>query len=309
MNKFYNSATELIGATPLLKLNNIIKSQNLKANLFAKLELFNPAGSIKDRVAVKMIEDYEKNGLITKDTVIIEPTSGNTGIGLALVCASRGYKAVIVMPNSMSVERIKLMKAYGAEVILTDGKLGMKGAIEKAEEIKKQTPGAIIAGQFENPSNPLAHYLTTGPEIYNDLDGKVDILVSSVGTGGTISGTGKYLKEKISGIKVVAVEPFNSPLLSKGYACAHNIQGIGANFIPKTLDTTVYDEIMLVKEKDAYNTLRLLGKTEGVLVGISSGATLFAGIELAKKEENKNKNIVVILPDTGDRYLSTEAFE
>lgn len=309
MNKFYNSATELIGATPLLKLNNIINSQNLKANLFAKLELFNPAGSIKDRVAIKMIEDYEKKGLITKDTVIIEPTSGNTGIGLALVCASRGYKAVIVMPNSMSIERIKLMKAYGAKVILTDGKLGMKGAIEKAEEIKKQTPSAIIAGQFENPSNPLAHYLTTGPEIYNDLDGKVDILVSSVGTGGTISGTGKYLKEKIDDIRVVAVEPFNSPLLSKGYAGAHNIQGIGANFIPKTLDTTVYDEIITVKEEDAYNSLRLLGKTEGILVGISSGASLYAGIELAKKEENKNKNIVVILPDTGDRYLSTEAFE
>ena len=308
MSKFYNSATDLIGGTPLLKLNNIIKSQNLSANLYAKLELFNPAGSIKDRVAKVMIEDYEKKGLLNKDSVIIEPTSGNTGIGLALVCASRGYKAIIVMPDNMSVERIKLMKAYGAEVVLTDGKLGMKGAIERAEEIKKQTPNSIIAGQFENPSNPLAHYLTTGPEIYNDLDGKVDLLVAGVGTGGTISGTGKYLKEKINGIKVIAVEPFNSPMLSKGVSGAHNLQGIGANFIPKTLNTDIYDKIITVKEEDAYKTLRLLGETEGVLVGISSGASLYAGIELAKRVENKDKNIVVILPDTGDRYLSTEAF-
>ena len=309
MNKIYNSALELIGRTPLLKLNNIIKSQKLSANLYAKLELFNPAGSIKDRVAKAMVEEYEKKGLLTKDSVIIEPTSGNTGIGLALVSASKGYKAIIVMPDSMSVERIKLIKAYGAEVVLTDGKLGMKGAIEKAEEIKKQIPGAIIAGQFENPSNPLAHYLTTGPEIYNDLDGNVDVLVVGVGTGGTISGAGKYLKEKINGVKVVAIEPYNSPLLSKGKTGTHNLQGIGANFIPKTLDTGIFDEIITVKEYDAYNAMHLLVKTEGILVGISSGASLHAGIELAKKEENKNKNIVVILPDTGDRYLSTEAFK
>ena len=256
-----------------------------------------------------MVEEYEKKGLLTKDSVIIEPTSGNTGIGLALVSASKGYKAIIVMPDSMSVERIKLIKAYGAEVVLTDGKLGMKGAIEKAEEIKKQIPGAIIAGQFENPSNPLAHYLTTGPEIYNDLDGNVDVLVVGVGTGGTISGAGKYLKEKINGVKVVAIEPYNSPLLSKGKTGTHNLQGIGANFIPKTLDTGIFDEIITVKEYDAYNAMHLLVKTEGILVGISSGASLHAGIELAKKEENKNKNIVVILPDTGDRYLSTEAFK
>ncbi|MBO5889708.1 MAG: cysteine synthase A [Clostridia bacterium] len=309
MSKIFNSATELIGNTPLLQLNNLKSKLGFKGNIFAKLEFLNPAGSIKDRVAQKMIDDYEKQGLINKDTVIIEPTSGNTGIGLALVSATRGYKSVIVMPNNMSVERIKIMKAYGAEVILTDGTLGMKGAIDKANELKSSYKSAIIVGQFTNPSNPKAHYETTGPEIYNDLDGEVDILVAGVGTGGTITGTGKYLKEKNKNIKVIAVEPQNSPLLSSGKSGTHGIQGIGANFIPEILDTSIYDEIITVTGEDAYKTMQLLAKTEGVLVGISSGASLHAGIQIANNPENANKNIVVILPDTGDRYLSTKAFD
>lgn len=309
MSKFYSSVTELIGNTPLLQLNNLKKSLGFYGNIFAKLEFFNPAGSIKDRVAKAMLEDYEKQGIISKDTVIIEPTSGNTGIGLALVSATRGYKTVIVMPNSMSVERIKLLKAYGAEVVLTDGSLGMKGAIDKAEELKASFKSAIIVGQFTNSSNPKAHYNTTGPEIYNDLDGNVDILVAGVGTGGTITGAGKYLKEKNKNIKIIAVEPYNSPLLSTGKTGAHGIQGIGANFIPEVLDTSIYDEIITVKEDDAYKTMQLLSKTEGVLVGISSGAALYSAIKVASLDENANKNIVVILPDTGDRYLSTKAFD
>lgn len=309
MSKIFNSATELIGNTPLLQLNNLKSKLGFKGNIFAKLEFLNPAGSIKDRVAKKMIDDYEKQGLINKDTVIIEPTSGNTGIGLALVSATRGYKSVIVMPNNMSVERIKIMKAYGAEVVLTDGSLGMKGAIDKANELKTSYKSAIIVGQFTNPSNPKAHYETTGPEIYNDLDGEVNILVAGVGTGGTITGTGKYLKEKNKNIKVIAVEPKNSPLLSSGKSGAHGIQGIGANFIPEILDTSIYDEIITVTEEDAYKTMQLLAKNEGVLVGISSGAALFSAIKVASLDKNANKNIVVILPDTGDRYLSTKAFD
>ncbi len=309
MSKIYSSVTELIGNTPLLQLNNLKKSLGFYGNIFAKLEFFNPAGSIKDRVAKAMLDDYEKQGVINSDTVIIEPTSGNTGIGLALVSATRGYKTVIVMPNSMSVERIKLLKAYGAEVVLTDGSLGMQGAIDKAEELKANYNSAIIVGQFTNPSNPKAHYNTTGPEIYNDLDGKIDILVAGVGTGGTITGTSKYLKEKNENIKIIAVEPYNSPLLSSGKSGAHGIQGIGANFIPEVLDTSIYDEIITVKEDDAYKTMQLLSKTEGVLVGISSGAALYSAIKIANLKENLNKNIVVILPDTGDRYLSTKAFD
>lgn len=309
MSKIFNSATELIGNTPLLQLNNLKKQLGFKGNVFAKLEFLNPAGSIKDRVAKKMIDDYEKQGLINKDTVIIEPTSGNTGIGLALVSATRGYKSVIVMPNNMSVERIKIMKAYGAEVVLTDGTLGMKGAIDKANELKSSYKSAIIVGQFTNPSNPKAHYETTGPEIYNDLDGKVDILVAGVGTGGTITGTGKYLKEKIENIEIIAVEPQNSPLLSSGKSGTHGIQGIGANFIPSVLDTSVYNQIITVSEEECYLAMQLLGKTEGVLVGISSGAALHSAIKLASLDKSANKNIVVILPDTGDRYLSTKAFD
>ncbi len=309
MSKFYNSISELIGNTPLLKLNNIESELSLKANLFAKLESFNPAGSIKDRVAKKMLDDYENKGLIKKGSVIIEPTSGNTGIGLASLCSSRGYKAVIVMPSSMSVERIKLIKAYGAEIVLTDGSLGMQGAIDKANELKNEINGSIIAGQFTNESNPTAHYETTGKEIFDSLDGKVDILVAGIGTGGTITGTGEYLKEKLKVVKVFGVEPESSPLLTKGYAGAHGLQGIGANFVPDILDKTVLDGVFTATEEDAYNALRMLGKTEGLLVGISSGASLSVAINLAKKEENKGKNIVVILPDTGDRYLSTKAFE
>ncbi len=309
MSKIYKSVGELIGNTPILELKNVKKCLNLNANIFAKLELFNPAGSIKDRVAKYIIDDYEKKGLLKKGSIIIEPTSGNTGIGLASICASSGYKAIIVMPDSMSVERIKLLKAYNAEVVLTDGKLGMQGAIDKANELNKQYKNSIIAGQFENQNNPLAHYETTGPEIYNDLDGKIDFFVAGVGTGGTISGTGKYLKERIKGVKVVAVEPQNSPLLSKGVSGAHGIQGIGANFIPKTLDTGVYDGIITVSEEEAYQMVKLLSKEEGILVGISAGAILHAVITLAKMKENTNKNIVFIVPDTGDRYLSTKAFD
>ena len=308
MAKIYKSADMLIGNTPLLELVNIKKNLNLNANILAKLEFLNPGGSVKDRVAKTMIDEYEKAGLLTKDSVIIEPTSGNTGIGLALVAASRGYKAIIVMPDSMSVERRILMKAFGAELILTEGSKGMAGAIEKAEELKAQYPQSIIAGQFTNPANPKAHFETTGPEIYNDTEGNVDIFVAGIGTGGTITGTGRYLKSMNKNIKVVAVEPDTSAVLSGKSAGSHKLQGIGAGFIPEVLDTEIYDEIIAVSAEDAYDAARTLGKSEGVVVGISSGAALFAAIELAKKEENKGKNIVVILPDTGDRYLSTELF-
>ena len=307
--KIFNSADLLIGRTPLLKLSNVEKKLGLKASVIAKLESFNPAGSAKDRVAVSMVDTYEKEGKITKDSVIIEPTSGNTGIGLALVCASRGYRLIIVMPDTMSEERRALIKALGAELVLTDGKLGMSGAISKAEELKNEIPNSIIAGQFTNPANPKAHYETTGPEIYEDTDGKVDIFVAGVGTGGTISGVGKYLKEKNPNVKIVAVEPDASPVLSGGKAGAHKLQGIGAGFVPDVLDTEIYDEVITVSAEDAFNTVKLLGKTEGVLVGISSGAAAFAAINLALREENRQKNIVVLLPDTGDRYLSTEAFK
>lgn len=309
MAKIYSSIDQLIGKTPILELKKIKEKCSLKANIFAKLEYLNPAGSAKDRVALFMVKDAEKSGILKSNSVIIEPTSGNTGIGLACVCASKGYKSIIVMPDTMSVERIKTIKALGAEVVLTDGKKGMKGAIDEAERLRKQIPDSIIAGQFVNPSNPKAHYCTTGPEIYDDLDGKVDVFVAGIGTGGTITGVGKYLKEKNPNVKIVAVEPYYSPVLSKGYAGAHKIQGIGANFVPEILDTSIYDEIIPVKDEDAMQTGRLLGKTEGVLTGISSGACLWAGMEIAKRQENQNKNVVVLLPDTGDRYLSTELFD
>lgn len=309
MSKIYSSVEELIGKTPLMELKKIEKKYSLKGKLFAKLEYLNPAGSVKDRVALFMIEEAEKQGKLKEGSVIIEPTSGNTGIGIACVCATKGYKAIIVMPDSMSVERIKTIKAYGAEVVLTEGKKGMKGAIEKAESLLKELPNAIIAGQFVNPANPKAHYLTTAPEIYDDLDGKVDVFVAGVGTGGTITGVGKYLKEKNSDVKIVAVEPYTSPVLSKGVAGAHGIQGIGAGFVPEILDTSLIDEIIAVTDEQAYQTGRDLGRTEGILSGISSGASLFAGIEIAKREDSVGKNIVVLLPDTGDRYLSTKLFE
>ena len=308
MEKIYKNITELIGKTPLLELTNIEKQFNLEARLLAKLEYLNPAGSSKDRVGLQMILDAEEKGILTKDSVIIEPTSGNTGIGLASVCANRGYKLIIVMPDSMSVERILTIKAYGADVVLTDGKKGMAGAIEKAEEIKSNTPNSFIAGQFYNPSNPKAHYNTTGPEIYDDTDGNIDFFVASIGTGGTITGTGRYLKEKRPEIKVIGVEPEKSPLLSRGYAGTHGIQGIGANFIPEILDTKIFDEIITVSDEDAYKFGRLIGKKEGFLVGISSGATLKAGIEVCSRSENKGKTVVVLLPDTGDRYLTTKLF-
>ncbi len=308
MSKIYKSAYELIGKTPLLELSNIEKALNLEAKIFAKIESFNPAGSVKDRVAIKMIEDYESKGLINENTVIIEPTSGNTGIGLSAVCAAKGYKLIIVMPDSMSVERRKLIASYGAELVLTDGSKGMAGAIEKAEELQKELDNSIIAGQFTNPSNPQAHFETTGPEIYEDTDGKVDIFVAGAGTGGTISGVGKYLKSKNENIKIVAIEPKNSAVLSGGNAGTHGLQGIGAGFIPEVLDTSVIDEILTVTEEEAYSSSRLFAKSEGLLVGISSGAALHGATELAKLPENKGKNIVVLLPDTGDRYLSTELF-
>lgn len=308
MSKIFTSVDQLIGTTPMLELNNIKEKEGLLANIFAKLEFFNPAGSVKDRVALEMIKDAEQKGILNKDTVIIEPTSGNTGIGLAAVCAARGYKLIIVMPETMSDERKMLITAYGAELILSDGTKGMSGAIEKAEEIKANTPNSFIAGQFVNPANPDAHLKTTGPEIFNDLSGKVDIFVAGVGTGGTISGVGKYLKAQNPNIKVVAVEPYDSPVLSSGTSGAHKIQGIGAGFIPQVLDTTIYDEIITVKTEDAFNTARLMGKAEGVLVGISSGAALFGAMKLAQLPQNKDKNIVVLLPDTGERYLSTELF-
>lgn len=309
MSKIYSSVEELIGKTPLTELKKIEKKYSLKGKLFAKLEYLNPAGSAKDRVALFMIKEAEKQGKLKADSVIIEPTSGNTGIGLACVCASKGYKAIIVMPDTMSVERIKTIKAYGAQIILTDGKRGMAGAIEKAESLVKELPNAVIAGQFVNPANPKAHYLTTAPEIYDDLDGKVDVFVAGVGTGGTITGVGKYLKEKNPNVKIVAVEPYTSPVLSKGVAGVHGIQGIGAGFVPEILDTSLIDEIITVTDEQSYQTGRDLGRTEGILSGISSGASLFAGIEIAKREDSVGKNIVVLLPDTGDRYLSTKLFE
>ncbi len=308
MSNIYTSADQLIGNTPLLELTHIEKELNLKAKILAKLEYFNPAGSVKDRIAKKMIDDAEKSGVLKENSVIIEPTSGNTGIGLSLIAASRGYRIIIVMPETMSVERRQLMKAYGAELVLTEGSKGMKGAIEKANELAKEIPDSFIPGQFVNPSNPQAHIETTGPEIYKDTDGKVDIFVAGVGTGGTITGVGKYLKEQNENIKIVAVEPSSSPVLSKGTAGPHKIQGIGAGFVPDVLDTKIYDEIIAVENEDAFEAGRLIGKKEGVLVGISSGASLWASIELAKREENTGKTIVALLPDTGDRYLSTELF-
>ncbi|MBE6551704.1 MAG: cysteine synthase A [Ruminococcaceae bacterium] len=307
MAKIVCSADELIGRTPLLELRNIEKKYGLESKIIAKLEFFNPAGSVKDRVAKKMIDDAEKSGRLKSGSVIIEPTSGNTGIGLASVAAARGYKTIIVMPDTMSMERRKLMKAYGAQLVLSDGKLGMKGAIAKAEELAAEIPDSIIAGQFVNPSNPKAHRETTGPEIYEDTDGNVDIFVAGVGTGGTVTGTGEYLKSKNENIKVVAVEPESSPFLSKGVGGAHAIQGIGAGFVPDVLNTEVYDEIITVKNEEAYEWAREVGKTEGILIGISSGAALCAAVKLAK--ENKGKNIVVIFPDSGDRYLSTDLYE
>ena len=304
----YKSAADLIGKTPLLELCNIEKKFNLNAKVFAKLEYFNPAGSVKDRVALKMINDAEKSGVLTKDTTIIEPTSGNTGIGLASIAAARGYKIIIVMPETMSVERRKLMTAYGADLVLTDGKKGMAGAIQKAEQLHSEIENSFIAGQFVNPSNPQAHFDTTAVEICNDTDGCVDYFVAGVGTGGTITGVAKYLKSKNENIKIVAVEPNDSPVLSKGTSGPHKIQGIGAGFIPDILDESVIDEIITVETAQAYNYGRLMGTTEGVLVGISSGAALFGAIEIAKREENKGKNIVVLLPDSGDRYLSTDMY-
>ena len=308
MSTIYTSAEQLIGNTPLVELTQIEKELNLKAKLIAKLELFNPAGSVKDRVALAMINDAEKRGVLSKESVIIEPTSGNTGIGLASVAAARGYKLIIVMPDSMSVERRQIMKAYGAQLVLSPGAKGMPGAIELANQLAASTPNSFIAGQFVNPANVMAHYTTTGPEIYSATDGKVDIFVAGVGTGGTITGTGKYLKEQNSKIKVVAVEPATSPVLSKGVKGPHGIQGIGAGFVPDILDTGIYDEIIPVKDEDAFTYGRLMGKKEGVLVGISSGAALAAAVELAKREENAGKQIVVLMPDTGDRYLSTKLF-
>lgn len=308
MSNIYTSADQLIGRTPLLELTHIEKAEGLKAHIYGKLEYFNPAGSVKDRIAKAMIDDAEAKGALKAGSVIIEPTSGNTGIGLASVAAARGYHIIIVMPETMSVERRQLMKAYGAELVLTEGAKGMKGAIAKADELAKEIPNSFIPGQFVNPANPEVHKKTTGPEIWEDLDGKVDILVAGVGTGGTVTGTGQYLKSKKADVKVVAVEPAGSPVLSKGTAGAHKIQGIGAGFVPDVLDTRVYDEIITVENQDAFATGRKIGHREGVLVGISSGAAVWAAIELAKRPENEGKNIVVILPDTGDRYLSTPLF-
>lgn len=309
MSKVYTSADQLIGNTPLLELTHIEKEFGLKAKLLAKLEFLNPAGSIKDRVGKAMIEEAEKSGKLTKDSVIIEPTSGNTGIGLASVATAKGYRAIIVMPETMSEERRRMISAYGAELVLTDGTKGMAGAIAKAEELAKEIPGGFVAGQFVNPVNPKAHFDTTGPEIYRDTDGEVDILVATVGTGGTITGTGNYLKSQKPEVQVVAVEPANSPMLSKGVGGAHKIQGIGAGFIPEILDTKVYDEVITVEDEQAFSMGGMIGKKEGILVGISSGAVIYAGIEVAKREENKGKTVVIILPDSGDRYLSTEMFE
>lgn len=309
MSKISKSLTELIGKTPLLEVTNYEKELGLEANIIAKLEYFNPAGSVKDRIAKAMVEDAEQKGLLKEGSVIIEPTSGNTGIGLASVAAARGYKIILTMPETMSVERRSLLKAYGAEIVLTEGAKGMKGAIAKAEELSKETPNSFIPSQFTNQANPAVHKATTGPEIWEDTEGKVDILVSGVGTGGTVTGTGEYLKSKNPAIKVVAVEPASSPVLSKGTAGSHKIQGIGAGFVPETLNTEVYDEIIAVENEDAFAASRVVAKKEGLLVGISSGAALHAAAELAKRPENKGKNIVVILPDTGERYLSTSLYE
>ncbi len=305
----YTSADQLIGRTPLLKLTKTEKELGLRAGLLAKLEFFNPAGSVKDRVGKAMLDEAEKSGRLTSDSVIIEPTSGNTGIGIASVAAARGYRTIIVMPDTMSIERRKLMSAYGAELVLTDGKLGMKGAISKAEELAKEIHGSMVAGQFVNPANPKAHYDTTGPEIYRDTEGRVDIFICGVGTGGTITGVGQYLKSQNPDIKVIAVEPKDSPVLSEGKAGPHGIQGIGAGFVPEILDAAVYDEIVTVATEDAYTAAREIGKREGVLVGISSGAALHAAIEVAGRPENEGKNIVVLLPDSGERYLSTTLYE
>ncbi len=308
MSQIYTSADQLIGHTPLLELTHIEKAHGLKAKVVAKLEYFNPAGSVKDRIARAMIDDAEAKGILKPGSVIIEPTSGNTGIGLASVAAARGYRIIIVMPETMSVERRQLMKAYGAELVLTEGAKGMKGAIAKADELAKEIPNSFVAGQFVNPANPKAHYETTGPEIWADTDGKVDFFVAGVGTGGTITGTGKFLKEKNPAVKVVAVEPKTSAVLSTGIAGSHKIQGIGAGFVPDVLDTKVYDEIIPVENDDAFTAGREIGRREGVLVGISSGAAIWAAIELAKRPENEGKTIVALLPDTGDRYLSTPLF-
>ena len=306
--KIYQSILDTVGGTPLVELTKIEKKYNLNAKIVAKVESFNPAGSVKDRIARAMILEAEKQGLISKDTVLIEPTSGNTGIGLSMVAASKGLKIILTMPETMSIERRNLLKAYGAELVLTEGSKGMKGAIAKAEELANETPNSFIPSQFTNMANPTIHYLTTGPEIFNDSEGKVDILVAGVGTGGTLSGTGKYLKEKIPGFKVVAVEPETSPVLSKGVAGPHKIQGIGAGFVPQTLDTNIYDEIITISNEEAFEKGRESARTEGLLVGISSGAALSAAIKLAQREENKGKTIVVIFPDTGERYLSTAMF-
>lgn len=309
MSRIFTSADQLIGGTPLLELAHIEREEGLEARILGKLEYFNPAGSVKDRIAKAMVDDAEKKGLLKANSVIIEPTSGNTGIGLASVAAARGYRIIIVMPETMSVERRKLMKAYGAELVLTEGSKGMKGAIEKANELAKEIPNSFIPGQFINPANPAVHKATTGPEIWNDTDGKVDIFVAGVGTGGTITGTGEYMKSQNPNVKVVAVEPASSPVLSKGTAGSHKIQGIGAGFVPDVLDTKVYDEVIAVENEDAFTTGRLIGRKEGVLVGISSGAAVWAAVQLAKRPENRGKTIVVLLPDTGDRYLSTSLFE
>lgn len=309
MAKIFTAADQLIGGTPLLELSHLEKEFGVKARILAKLEYFNPAGSVKDRVAKKMLDDAEKAGKLTKDSVIIEPTSGNTGIGLASVAAARGYRIIIVMPDTMSVERRQLMKAYGAELVLSEGAKGMKGAIAKAEELSKEIPNSFIPGQFVNPSNPKAHYETTGPEIWEDTEGTVDYFVAGVGTGGTITGIGQYLKEQNPAVKVIAVEPKTSAVLSTGVAGAHKIQGIGAGFVPEILDTGIYDEIIPVENEDAFSMGRQIGRAEGVLVGISAGAAVWAALELAKRPENENKTIVVLLPDTGDRYLSTPMFE
>lgn len=308
MSKIFKSATELIGNTPLVELTNFEKELGLEATVLAKLEYFNPAGSVKDRVAKAMIDDAEEKGLLTSDSVIIEPTSGNTGIGLAAVAAARGYRIILTMPETMSIERRNLLKAYGAELVLTDGAKGMKGAIAKADELASEIPHSFIPGQFVNQANPAAHFATTGPEIWEDTDGKIDIFVAGVGTGGTVTGVGKYLKSKNPNVKIVAVEPATSPVLSKGVAGPHKIQGIGAGFVPETLDTNVYDEIFAVENDDAFATGKAIARTEGVLVGISSGAAVYAATELAKRPENKGKIIVALLPDTGDRYLSTPMF-
>ncbi len=308
MNVF-RSVDEIIGKTPLLELGGTVRKYGLDAKLFAKLESFNPTGSAKDRIALSMIDDAEKRGKLKRGSVIIEPTSGNTGIGLASVAAARGYRIIIVMPETMSVERRKLMKAYGAELVLTSGALGMKGAIQKAEELAKEIPNSFIPGQFENPANPYIHSVTTGPEIWSDTDGTVDIFVAGAGTGGTVSGVGKFLKEKNPNVKIVAVEPESSPVLSKGYAGAHKIQGIGAGFVPKTMNREVIDEVIAVSDDDAFSTAQAVGKTEGILVGISSGAALFAAVKLCKRPENAKKTVVVLFPDGGDRYLSTPLFQ